>query len=208
MTNQGKLNLKCFSQSRRSTGSSQLLALVPILKTKDWSMSLPIKWLYMILIIVPIWLSIRLLKFDQHYWSLLFILQEILGFSIPREPQKSSEKLVLSSILIAFSIYSSTLFAILTGVKMTKESELKIDTLKDLNTSDFIPMMQKNYFLLLKRTNDIVIASLLQKSRIVSKDGECLDILLKKMLLASLLNQWSWWCLRNIKMQMVIFWWK
>ena len=179
LTNQGQLMLNCPQEHSGSTGSLRYCALIPILKTKNWYFSLPLNWVYLISIIVPIWLIGQILKFDTSIWSPLVIMQSLLGFTIPREPQRLAERIVLGSILIAFMALSSTVFTILTDIKLTKESELMIDTLEDLNKSRFVPTLQENFRRSMKAEKDSVIEAILNKSLIVSTTQECVEMLLQ-----------------------------
>ncbi|XP_033222650.1 uncharacterized protein LOC117176505 [Belonocnema kinseyi] len=179
MTNQGKRALGCPGENSRSTGSLRTCVLIPILKTKNSSLSLNFKWIYLVSIIVPIWIIAQILKFDNSIWSPLIIMQSMLGFTIPREPEKTVERIVFGSVLIAFSAFSSTFFTILTDMKLTEPSELMINTLEDLSRSTFIPKMQENFRFSLTLTDDSIVQAILNKSKIVSKDEECVEMLLE-----------------------------
>lgn len=86
----------------------------------------------------------------------------MLGFKIPRKPDKTVERIVFGSILIAFSAFASTFFAILMDIKMTEEAELMIDTLQDLNRSTFMPTMEENFLFALTLTGDSIVEAILK----------------------------------------------
>lgn len=118
------------------------------------------------------------MKFDRRLWSLDYILEAMLAFAVPKEPRSTPERIVFISILIAFMIFSSSLFAIFMDTKIMMGTLMVIDTLEKLNGSTLTPMLRQNYFDLLSYDTGIVTQDLLKKSLIVP-DDECVRILIK-----------------------------
>ena len=189
ITNQGACVANCgkLSMCSKSVGNIKVCALIPVLSNQNNAMSLNLKWIYLISLLLIIWIITKFLKFDRDIFSCLEILQVMLGFSIPREPQRIPERITFISILIAFTIFSSNIFAIITDMKLAKKTELRIETLEELLNSNLIPMMENNYAVALKHVNDSINEGLLRKSRILGHK-ECIDVLLKQRNVACIIR--------------------
>ena len=181
LTNRAMQFVNCEGVSRASkrTGSVDICALVRITSSPDYSPSLTMKWMYLILLVLTIWVITYLLKFENDVWSWLEILRVMLGFSVPREPQRLSERIAFISILIAFSVFSCSVFAILTDMKLTKKPEMKFNTLGELNRSGLVPMMREDFAIALKQTSNRLNEELLKRSKIISNDETCVDMILQ-----------------------------
>lgn len=157
----------------------RLCALIPSSEIKHWNVQYQWTWCYFILIILIISCIKFLMEFKSQVWSPLYILLAMLVFPVPKMPGNTIEKIVFISMLVSFTIFSSSFFAVLTDVKMIAGSKTTIDTLEQLNRSNFTPMMRVVYVQALVRNNDSLIQDLLKKTLTVKNEEECIDILKK-----------------------------
>ena len=65
----------------------------------------------------------------------------------------------------------------LIDTKLTKKSEMTINTLEELNRTNLIPTMVKNFLYNKGEENDPVFQSLVKKSGIVLQYEQCIDLL-------------------------------
>lgn len=114
--------------------------IAPILKKEKYSLlglkeSLSLTALT-ILTVVIIWMILWILKFNRHFWQFLHILQLVLGFTVPLDVNRLSNRVALTSILLGFWLLSSSLYSILTNVRITSVSEdIVINSLYELRDS-------------------------------------------------------------------------
>ena len=191
ITNQGGTLANCERQSviSRSTGSVTTCILIPILPDKIYIISSTMKWIYFVLLVFIVRIITILLRFDNEVWSWFEILRGTLGFTVPREPSRLSERIAFVAILMAFLILSFKIFAILTETKLTKKSEITIDTLEELNRTNLTPMTIQKSVYAMRKLNDPVIQALTNKSSIVSKTQECIDMLVQGKNVACILRE-------------------
>lgn len=125
-------------------GRIKIIVLVPILMKDDKGIKgqllLFMTTAMSLLVLISVWILIRILKFDRHYWKLMYIIQMILQLCAPREPQKLRERLIYCYLLIVTTAISSNLFGALTGLKYSIEKELSFDTIKDVHESYLQPI--------------------------------------------------------------------
>ena len=181
ITNHGGAMSDCKRQffSSKSTGLVQICVLIPIIPVKIYSSSLTMKWIYLVLLVIIIRIISILLKFDNNVWPWFEILRGTLGFTVPREPSRLSERIAFVAILMAFSIFSSNIFAMLTDMKLKENSEMTIDTLEELNKTNLIPTMTKNVLYAMRSQNEPVYQALINKSTIVLGYKQCIDLLVQ-----------------------------
>ena len=191
VTNQAGILTACEQQSviSRCAGLVSICVLIPIRPDKIYTAFPTMKWIYFVLMIFIVRSITILLKYDNDVWSWFEILRGTLGFSVPREPSRLSERITFITILMAFSIFSSNIFAMLTDMKLTEKSEMIIDTLEELNRTNLIPMMTKNRVYTMRDLNDPVIQALANKSKLVSKIEDCIDMLLQRKNVACILRE-------------------
>lgn len=123
--------------------------VVPILKKEKYSLLGLKESLFLaaltILIVIIIWMILWILKFDRRFWQLLHILQFLLGMPVLSDVRRLCDRIALLTILYSFWLFSSSLYSILTNVRVTPVTEdlviNSIDELRDFGedfaTADF-----------------------------------------------------------------------
>lgn len=153
--------------------------LLPLLGNAHWNVQHQLSWVYFIFLLLILKGITLVMKFDSQLWSFDYILEAMLGFTVPREPRNTIERILFLSILISFTIFSSSIFAILTDTKITIDEVKVIDTLEKLNESSFTPMMRQSYASFLLLDKEVIIQDMLKKTLIINDDEECVRILVK-----------------------------
>lgn len=179
IVNQGSLNLNCVRENRKTTGTMKIVALVPIFMQNEFSLWDTLHWLYLIVILITIKFTVKLLKIDSSFWSGFNILQLMLGMSTQMNLKMTKEKIIAASVLIAFLIFSSEFYAIISKIQLNREKEVMINTLEELNQSELIPQMLMNYLISLKFAKNSIYQVLVNKTIVVETNKKCLTILLK-----------------------------
>lgn len=105
-------------------------------------------------------------------------LVSIPGKMVSREPQRSTERIVFAIILITFSVFDSTLFAIITDIKITDDPDVVIDTLDDLNKSNLVPTMPELFYNIFEDESDHDTKDFSDKFRTDVSREECRKMLL------------------------------
>lgn len=171
---------RTFSRTR-VIDFDRFCALIPAPKNEslNWSKYYKLSWIYFFIIILIVKALISIMKFDKQLWTYDYILRLILGITVPKEPQNAREKSAFIFMLIAFMVFSFSIFAILLDATTTMGPMEMIDTLGKLNGTNLTPMMRQQYVVLLSNNNDPVIRDLLKKSLNITIERECVQMLIE-----------------------------
>lgn len=158
----------------------QLCALVPVIKNPETSMIV----LYPLAVIGFVLFALLVVKilevvlgFDADKWRNIYIIGAFFAVSIPKTPERTSERIIFACILLLSFHYAATAIENLTQFKITGGGELSFTSAEDLNNSNLTPMIHPLFKDLAFNLNDPVQRSLLKKVAF-SNYKECIDMLL------------------------------
>ena len=165
-----------------STGFMHISAVAPIFLSKTLSVSTTMQSAYMlfftVLIVATLWATARALKLDVLFWTPANILTLMIGMDVTHSSEKISDRILLSFSLLAFSIYSSYIYVMVTDILLKTETLNEINTLQDLLESGLTPMMKKSVFFAVNQSDNKITQALLKKSVFIHNNEECFDLLL------------------------------
>ena len=184
ITNRGVISKVCADSTERTypLQLSRSCPVLPVFYKKLPSTSIETTFYTTIIIIGSLivfkWLLLRSLKFDENFWTPSHIFQIVLAIPIHWSPRKFTERIVFGSFLIASLFYSSTLFSLLSGVKLTRNSEVKIESFEDLQNANLQLRMTKFRMLSLEKNEENkIVQNLVKKSKIMNDYKECIEYL-------------------------------
>ena len=173
-----------------SIGTEFQTALIVIPIIPDTSSQLLTNWkLFNAFVVISlfsmIWLVSRKLPFERRNWSLMQILQVVLGMETDHEPQNLAERIVFGSMLISCLMHSSFIYTALTDVSLSKTPGVKIETIKDVLSSNLQPVICDTLYAALYEAAEGSTRLLLDKSTQTEKMSyNCMKQLAKNKKLA------------------------
>lgn len=87
-------------------------------------------------------------KLENYFHDLLNIFSMSLGNGLALEPEKVSQRIVFCYFILLLGF--SNIYGVITAVKMTNDTFVKLDTLEDTHVANLSLTMPVNTFVLLK----------------------------------------------------------
>lgn len=148
-----------FSQCSRVI---RYVFLVPILATEatvatnEWQ---PLTLMGVFSLNLLPWLIARFLNFDQSYWKLIYAVPMVLGFTTPKNPDKTIERIIFMTLLLFFFFQSTYIFTAFSSLQLQKKTFKKLETIEDLLLANLTPITHGN----LAKDDDINATNAYQK---------------------------------------------
>ena len=145
-----------FYEWTRATVENDICLVVPVLPIESYFLTASWKIMNLFAVIclpLIIWIFTRLVHFDIRNWKLTYLLQIVLGSSVPREPQRLAERVIFVFLLITCLLYSSVIFTAFTDIGFEKKKSLELETIKDVISSSIKTLISWNMFSLLHYNN-------------------------------------------------------
>ena len=119
----------------RGTKFNKLVAIMHII-TDDSSQHL-VTWkkynvFAVLILLLFIWILAQVLRFDKSIWSLLNIMEIVLGLTAPREPLKLAERIVFGAIILSCMMNSTFIYTTLTDVSLALKTDIEVNTTDQL----------------------------------------------------------------------------
>ena len=160
--------------------------VVPRIRNHRISIIATKKVIYTLLVLGFVMIVVQVLKsickLDKRFWQPIHIVYIIMGMSLPLEPRNTRDRIIFGSILITNIIYSSYLFTVLADVAIDKGSELKLETISDLDKSGLQPVFDANLYKTLRQHELTHFENVRKKSKWYSDDYtelRCLEDVIK-----------------------------
>lgn len=139
-----------------ATMESEICLLVPILPKESYLLTNSWKILNLFAVIslpLIVWVFARLVHFDAQNWRSTYLVQIVLGSSVPREPQRFAERIFFGFLLITSFLYSSVIFTAFTQSGLEQGTSYELETIKDVIASDLEIEINSNLMDLLHNNN-------------------------------------------------------
>ena len=143
-----------------------LVALVPILHTQNVKLSKNFVALFIATVVMGIVVKIfvLLMKFESRTWGSEKIWYIIFGMSVDSHPKSTSERFVMSSLLIISVVYSMTIMDQLLDIQMDLNSEIRLRSWEELASAKLTLMMSMYDHQLFNDTNNSLFQNLAKKA--------------------------------------------
>ena len=168
----------------KGTSFRYLYLVVPVLKntssvdTDEWKILNLFVFLGLILLL---WLLSHILIFSSENWRLIYIVQIVLGSSMPRCPKKLAERIILGSLLLTCTLNSSSIYSTFADLTFKVNTEMEFKTIESVICSNLQPIMELNIFKMLGQQYEGSVKSLLKKAKPLNiTNEECVDLLIKE----------------------------
>ena len=143
------LCLRKFMEVSSTTDSIYYVAVVPLFPEE--TSRLTTEWRFynamaLFSLLILTWILTRLLRFDNQNWKMEYLMQIVLGFTIPHEPRVLAERIVLGSMLLSCLLHSSIIYTAFTSINLEREPPKEIETVEDLISSDLTPLLLPNFY--------------------------------------------------------------
>ena len=148
-----------------------LVGVVPILHAQDVKLSNNFVMLFITTVVMGfvIKIFVRLMKFESRFWGAENIWYVIFGMNVNSHPKSTTERLILSSILIISIVYSMTIMDQLLDIQMNFYSEVRLGSWKELASVKLTLMMTEYDRQLLNETENSLLQSLAEKALLPKK---------------------------------------
>lgn len=127
-----------YIDTSKGTRMNNYAIAVPTLSEKlkihtEWNLMKLMNIIFLILI--PNMMS-RFLKFNLHYWQIMYTIRIILGFPIPQEPKRNVERIMFIIMWTFLFLQSSFIFTTLSSLQWQKVVFKKIESLDDIRAAN------------------------------------------------------------------------
>lgn len=127
---------KLITHYAKTTGYMQFNAVVPILRRSSSFFSASTDTDSTVILIVMLLLIVKIImlvfEFEEHFHELFNMFALSLGNGLDMDPEKIPPRIVFFFLLLGFSQFSSNIYEVITEVKMTKNTFVMLDTLRDI----------------------------------------------------------------------------
>ena len=177
----------------KGTTYIELCLFAPFIQEESYSLTFNWKILNLLAIIslpILVWCSSHLLLFDTRHWRMTYLMQIILGSSVPQEPQKLAERIIFITLLITCLLNSSFIFSAFTDIGLQRKFSTKYQTVEDLLSQNVETIVGSSIYSLLHPTSEGTEKLLLEKAKKLSGVHKlCAENLIKKKNLACLVSK-------------------
>ncbi|KAJ8668375.1 hypothetical protein QAD02_010038 [Eretmocerus hayati] len=153
------------------------VALVPILPrtSSRFIYNNSILCVGILLYISTIYVLVKILRFDNRFWSLNYTFRIILGNTVPRVTTKNAERIVFLFLLMLSQKFAMDLFVDFTDNQLYGGNRGLYETLEDIKDANIPLVIDKNYVNITFNKNDSTL-QMLKKNVELTKDHErCSD---------------------------------
>ena len=163
-----------FYEWARGTVENDICLVVPVVSIESYFLIDSWKILNLFAVIsmpLIVWFFAELVHFDIRNWKLTYLLQIVLGSSVPREPQRLPENVIFTFMLITCLLYSSFISTAFTDIRFEKKKSLELETIKDVISSSLKTVSRSNLVDLLYKNSNDLDRQLLEKAEKVKKSS-------------------------------------
>lgn len=135
------------------------------------------------------WTILCLLKCDGKITQPLNFIGLLLGNTIDVNVVRIKDRILFLSILMGFWLFSSTLYSILTDVKIVSNHTDSVNSLKDLQDLNLIVYFSSDFIPLVADKKNSTLINMFRKKKIVHNDKECIDFLVNNVHVVCLIEE-------------------
>ena len=162
-----------FSEWTVGTTSFEINVLVPNFRQNskisiNWNLSNAFAFIGLIILT---WMSSHLLQFESHQWRILDLVQVLLGWATQQNPERLAERILFATILWTCLLYSTLIYSAFTEIILQTEMELEFSNLDDVLSSNLLPAVSENIYIILYGNSEGNMRALLNRSILLSKES-------------------------------------
>ncbi|KAJ8668438.1 hypothetical protein QAD02_010101 [Eretmocerus hayati] len=155
----------------------KIVALVPQLprSSSRFIYNNSILCLGIILYISTIYVVVKILRFDDRFWSLNYTFRIVLGNTVPRVTNKNVERIVFFFLVISSQKFAMDLFVAFTDNQLSSGNSDLYETLEDIKDANIPLVVDKNYFNTTFNENDKTLQMLRKNAELTKHPEKCSD---------------------------------